>query len=72
MNPDIPDNATADQPPLPAGTPRPDGAPFMRVIKSYVLRAGRTGPGQARAYEQFGPQFLLNYDASQTLDTTAA
>jgi tRNA (guanine-N7-)-methyltransferase len=43
----------------------------MRVIKSYVLRAGRTGPGQARAYEQFGPRFLLNY-ASGPLDVEAA
>ena len=36
-------------------------APFMRVIKTYVLRAGRMGSGQVRAFEQFGPQFLLNY-----------
>lgn len=48
-----------------------DGKPFMRVVKSYVLRAGRTGPGQQRAYEQFGPRFLLNHDATQKLDTTA-
>jgi tRNA (guanine-N7-)-methyltransferase len=33
----------------------------MRVIKTYVLRAGRMGSGQIRAFEQFGPQFLLNY-----------
>lgn len=72
MNPDIPDTPTADPAPHPSGAPQPDGVPFMRVIKSYVLRAGRTGPGQARAYEQFGPRFLLNYDASQTLDATAA
>lgn len=53
------------------GAPGTDGAPFMRVIKSYVLRAGRTGPGQQRAYEQFGPRFLLNY-APAPLDVAAA
>ena len=26
-------------------------APFMRTIKSYVLRAGRMGTGQMRAFE---------------------
>jgi tRNA (guanine-N7-)-methyltransferase len=53
-------------------TPEAQGPkPYMRVIKSYVLRAGRTGPGQARAYEQFGPKYLLDYQASP-LDVTAA
>ncbi len=52
--------------------PRPEDAPYLRVIKSYVLRAGRMGPGQERAYEQFGPRFLLTYNASQPLDTTTA
>ncbi|MDP2417081.1 MAG: tRNA (guanosine(46)-N7)-methyltransferase TrmB, partial [Hydrogenophaga sp.] len=51
--------------------PLPEGVPFMRVIKSYVLRAGRTGPGQQRAYEQFGPRFLLNYEPAP-LDVAAA
>jgi tRNA (guanine-N7-)-methyltransferase len=60
--------STSDAPRPPAAT---DGRPFMRVVKSYVLRAGRTGPGQQRAYEQFGPRFLLGYDATRTLDTTA-
>ena len=41
-------------------TPKPD-APFMRVIKTYVLRAGRMGPGQTRAFEQFGAKFLLPF-----------
>jgi len=35
--------------------------PFMRVIKTYVLRAGRMGPGQTRAFEQFGEKFLLPF-----------
>lgn len=51
--------------------PRPEDATYLRVIKSYVLRAGRTGPGQQRAYEQFGPRFLLNY-APAPLDAAAA
>ena len=46
-------------------------APFMRVIKTYVLRAGRMGPGQTRAFEQYGPQFLLPYQPT-LLDTAAA
>jgi len=46
--------------------PKPD-APFMRVIKTYVLRAGRMGPGQTRAFEQFGAKFLLPFK-SERLD----
>ena len=45
-------------------------APFMRVIKTYVLRAGRMGPGQTRAFEQFGPKFLVSYKVER-LDTAA-
>ena len=46
-------------------------APFMRTIKSYVLRAGRMGTGQQRAFELYGPRFLLPY-AEHRLDATAA
>ena len=56
-------------------TPTPDTAaaegPFMRTIKTYVLRAGRMGPGQTRAYELFGPKFLIPY-AAERLDVQAA
>ena len=38
--------------------------PFMRTIKSFVKRAGRTTTGQAKAFEELGPQFLLPYQAS--------
>ena len=48
----------------------PEGV-HLRQIKSYVLRAGRMGPGQQRAFEQFGPRFLLAYDAGQRLDPLA-
>ena len=30
-------------------------------IRSYVLRAGRVGPGQARALAEIGPQYMLPY-----------
>ena len=46
-------------------------APFMRTIKTYVLRAGRMGSGQVRAFEQFGPQFLVPY-RPERLDVPAA
>ncbi len=40
-------------------------------IRSYVLRAGRVGPGQARALAEIGPQFLLPYQAAE-IDLAAA
>jgi len=58
-----PRHATEREPPL-------DGT-YLRQIKSYVLRAGRMGPGQERAYAEFGPLFLLDY-APQPLDVAAA
>lgn len=33
-------------------------------IRSYVLRAGRVGSGQARALAEIGPQFMLPYQAA--------
>ena len=36
---------------------------FPKRIKSYVLRAGRTTTGQAKAFEAFGPAMLLPYQA---------
>ena len=55
--------------PAPADAAQTD-APFMRVIKTYVLRAGRMGPGQTRAFDQFGPQFLVPYQPER-LDAAA-
>ena len=40
-------------------------------IRSYVLRAGRVGPGQARALAEIGPQFMLPYQPEE-LDLSAA
>ncbi len=45
--------------------------PFMRTIKTYVLRAGRMGTGQMRAFDLHGPQFLVPYQADR-LDVPAA
>ena len=40
---------------------------FRRRIRSFVTRAGRVSTGQRRALDEFGPQFVLEYDA-QPLD----
>ncbi len=41
-----------------------------RPIRSFVLRAGRMGPGQQRALDNLGPRFLLPFQA-QPLDFAA-
>ena len=63
--PDTPDPETA----LPRKGPPPDV--YLRTVKSYVLRAGRTTIGQAKAYEQFGPANLLKF-TDQPLDAATA
>jgi tRNA (guanine-N7-)-methyltransferase len=35
--------------------------PFMRTIKSFIRRAGRTTAGQAKAFEVLGPTYLVPY-----------
>ena len=52
-------------PGAPAAVAHPKG------IKSYVRRAGRTTSGQAKALEDLGPRYVLDY-AAAPLDTTAA
>ena len=60
--------------PSPDNTPAPpaaaDPAP-VRVIRSFVRRAGRTTTAQARAFDELGPGFLLPF-AAAPLDFTAA
>lgn len=51
--------------------PPPEGV-YLRTIKSYVLRAGRMGTGQVKAFELYGPQFLLPFTPNQAFDATAA
>jgi len=45
--------------------------PHHPRLKSFVRRGGRTTDGQARAYQQFGPRFLLPY-RPEPLDLAAA
>ncbi|PSL81762.1 tRNA (guanosine(46)-N7)-methyltransferase TrmB [Variovorax sp. WS11] len=65
---------------LPDNDPTRDGAPpsddtpphpLHRRLKSFVRRAGRTTDGQARAFAELGPIFLLPYRA-EPLDLEAA
>jgi len=42
-----------------------------RSVRSFVLRAGRMGTGQARALEDYGPQFTVPY-ATALLDLDTA
>ncbi|HCY14666.1 MAG TPA: tRNA (guanosine(46)-N7)-methyltransferase TrmB [Curvibacter sp.] len=49
----------------------PPGVEFPKTIKSFVKRAGRTTTGQAKAFEEFGPRFVLPYTPS-AIDFAAA
>nr|WP_280190396.1 tRNA (guanosine(46)-N7)-methyltransferase TrmB [Delftia sp. PS-11] len=42
----------------------PEGVAHPKTIKSYVRRAGRTTTGQAKAFEELGPRFVLTYQAT--------
>ena len=42
----------------------PATPPERRSIRSFVVRAGRMGPGQTRALAEWGPHFLLPYAAA--------
>jgi tRNA (guanine-N7-)-methyltransferase len=49
----------------------PASVAYPKNIKSFVKRAGRTTTGQAKAFEVWGPQFLLKY-APETLNMVKA
>ena len=49
----------------------PAGVAYPKAIKSFVRRAGRTTTGQAKAFEDLGPRFILPY-TGQALDAAAA
>ena len=53
-----------------SGTSPPHVA-YPKTIKSFVRRAGRTTTGQAKAFEDLGPRFILPYTA-QPFDAAAA
>ncbi|MDM0012036.1 tRNA (guanosine(46)-N7)-methyltransferase TrmB [Variovorax sp. J22P168] len=57
----------------PASEPELTGEnhPLHRRLKSFVKRGGRTTDGQQRAYDDYGPRFLLPYRA-EPLDFEAA
>lgn len=50
---------------------QPSGVAHPKRIKSYVLRAGRTTTGQAKAFEALGPAMLVPY-AAQPFDAAKA
>jgi tRNA (guanine-N7-)-methyltransferase len=68
MSPSSSTDASQDPP---ADDAAGEAHPLHRRLKSFVKRGGRTTDGQARAYEQFGPRFLLPY-APERLDFAAA
>ena len=47
--------------------PLSPNAPRRATVRSFVLRAGRMGPGQQRALVELGPRYLLPYQ-TQTID----
>lgn len=49
----------------------PADVAFPKTIRSYVRRTGRVTTGQAKAFEDLGPQFLLSY-ANAPFDAQAA
>ena len=55
---------------LPGTAQVPSGVLHPKTIKSFVRRAGRTTIGQAKAFEDLGPRFIVPY-GPQPLDTTA-
>jgi tRNA (guanine-N7-)-methyltransferase len=62
---------TGENTPAPAPDASPDdasGVAHPRTIRTYVMRAGRTTEGQARALSDLGPRFVLPYDPQQPID----
>ncbi|MFV0680364.1 tRNA (guanosine(46)-N7)-methyltransferase TrmB [Ottowia sp.] len=54
-----------------AAEPVIEAAPHPRAIRSFVIRAGRTTTGQARALTELGPRYVLPFDP-KTPDLVAA
>ena len=57
--------------PPPSPATAPEGVAHPRTIRSFVRRAGRTTTGQAKAFNDLGPRFLLPY-RPQPLEFTQA
>ena len=47
--------------PTPPAKKAPQAAAPARSIRSFVVRAGRLGPGQSRALADLGPRFVIPY-----------
>jgi tRNA (guanine-N7-)-methyltransferase len=56
--------------PPPAPSAPPAGVAHPKTIKSFVKRAGRTTTGQAKAFAEWGPRFVLPY-TGQAIDAPA-
>lgn len=54
----------------PSSAEAPQGVAHPRSIRSFVMRAGRTTEGQARALSELGPKFVLPF-TQQALDLGA-
>ena len=72
-SPPLPEPAadTADAAPKDRRRLPPPGVAFPKTIKTFVKRAGRTTTGQAKAFELYGPRFVLSYTGAP-LDRVAA
>ena len=68
--PSMADNDTAASTPSAQGQAPADVA-FPKTIRSFVRRTGRVTTGQAKAFEELGPRYLLSY-ANAPLDAQAA
>ena len=62
--------AAPDAAPTPQGQ-APAGVLHPKTIRSFVRRTGRVTTGQAKAFEDLGPRYLLKYQAAP-LDALAA
>ncbi|MDH0050175.1 tRNA (guanosine(46)-N7)-methyltransferase TrmB [Comamonas terrigena] len=62
--------AAPDAAPTPQGQ-APAGVLHPKTIRSFVRRTGRVTTGQAKAFEDLGPRYLLNYQ-NAPLDAQAA
>ena len=76
MNDTIPTEPPTPEIPAAARRPRirgsaPEGVAYPKEIKSFVRRAGRTTTGQAKAFEDIGPRFILPYQ-TDAIDFIAA
>ena len=56
--------ADADSPPADPAMATEAPARHDGRVRSYVLRGGRLGPGQQRALAEFGPRFVLPWQAT--------